>query len=173
MTGVNYKQKFIISIVGLMLAYTVVYVKLMESTVDKLYYILNTNHDLDVFDLEELLIKAKLDQKHFTTSLNVYNDELEIQHFMIDFISRNASNRDVMLNHIYEPHDYSIENYKIVNQAFEVKGDFKSLVKLIYKLETNSNPIQIQTIRLESKKNQSKNKNELYAIMYVQSVASI
>lgn len=173
MKSLGYKQKFILSMVGLIFAYAIVYARLMDSTVEKLYYILNTDHEIQILDLEEQLIKTKLDHKKFTNAINVYDDELEIQHFMIDFISQNTSNKNVMLNHIYEPHDYRIEGYKIVNQAFEIKGDFKSLVRLIYKLETNKNPVQIKNIRLESNKNQSKNKNELYAIMYVQSVASI
>lgn len=173
MNGLNYKYRFLISIIGLLIAYGAVYVRLMNPTVNKLQYIMQSDSQLQMVDVDAQLIQTKSDYSRFMKSLKVFSDEIEIQHFMVDFISQNAHRNRVELYHIYEPHHYEINNYRVVNQAFEIKGDFKSLMKLIYKLEFHKEPIQIKTIKLESRKNQTKNKNELYAIMYVQSIASI
>lgn len=173
MSRLSYKYRFLISIVGLLMAYGAVYGRLMRPTVNKLQYILQSDTKLQMVDVEAQLIKTKSDYNQFMNSLKIFSDEIEIQHFMVDFISQNAYKNRVELHHIYEPHHYEINNYRVVNQAFEIKGDFKSLMKLVYKLEFHKEPIQIKTIKLESRKNQAKNKNELYAIMYVQSIASI
>ncbi len=132
------------------------------------YYIYSATNSMDMDGLNKELSQAKLELNKYSSSVNIGRNETDIQHFMIDFISKRGNS--VILNRVLEPHFFEVNGYKVINQSFEIEGSFKSTVQLIYELETTKDPVFLKTLKLVSRKNHTTNKYELFTVIYVQSV---
>jgi len=73
--------------------------------------------------------------------------------------------RELPEKHIFISNNYSIVTYKLV-----AKGDFKSMVKFLNEMETNSIAGRIHSSNFEAVYNVNTNRKELFCTYYIQAI---
>ena len=128
--------------------------ELVSNASERIFNLQQENKYLDsILQLKELSIENSF-QQTLLQKLNVFSKTVSIEIISFD-----------------EPHLFREINTNLMTYSFEVKGDFKALLKLVNTLEQQQLG-EIISINFEKKKNYRRNKQELTAQFHLQTHAS-
>lgn len=97
---------------------------------------------------------------------------LSIQNHLLDFLNDQSVKNKFIITDFKEPHNVIEENTTKTSYQFTLKGDFNSLLNVIYTLEQNYNYGKITHISFERKKDYRKRKEELFCYVVLENLFS-
>ncbi len=97
---------------------------------------------------------------------------LSIQNNLLEFLNQQSQENKFLITDFIEPHDFIKDNATITSYQFTIKGDFNSLLGVVYSLEQNYNFGKITHINFEKKRDYRKRKDELLCFVVLENLFS-
>lgn len=94
----------------------------------------------------------------------------DISPLLMEHAGKFCETNHMVLKELPEKHVFISNNYSIVTYKLVVKGDFKSLLRFLHELETNSVAGRIHSANFEIVYNVNNNQRELFCTYYIQAV---
>lgn len=99
-------------------------------------------------------------------------DENFIQQKILQFLSKSCERNGVEITNLEQAHIFKDKEYMLVTNFFTLKGNYNSLIKIIYKVENEFKKSKLNSVRFYKKRNHILKKEELYVELFFQNFKS-
>jgi len=169
----TYREKLMLSIAGFLFLSILAYKQSIKGTLviykecERLESELSMQNEIE--DQINFYQNALQNQNMFAGIKNT--DDRLLQKVLLDEIAAYCKGKPIELSNYKVPHLYGEEKFSVNTQIFTVKGDYQSLLKLIYYLERNFDLSRISSVSFYRQKDRKTGKNNLYATIYLQKIS--
>ena len=167
------KQRNIALIVGFLLLLTISYVFSIQKTIDLKSRVKELKKEKELAsNAGERIFNLQQENKYLDSILQLKELSIEnsFQQTLLQKLNAFSKTATIEIISFDEPHLFREINTNLMTYSFEVKGDFKTLLKLVNTLEKQQLG-EIISINFEKKKNYRRNKQELSAQFHIQTHA--
>ena len=167
------KQKNIALIVGFLVLLIISYVFSIQKTLDLKSNVKELTKEKElVSNASERIFNLQQENKYLDSILQLKELSIEnsFQQTLLQKLNAFSKTATIEIISFNEPHLFREINTNLMTYSFEVKGTFKTLLKLVNTLEKQQLG-EIISINFEKKKNYRRNNYELTALFHLQTHA--
>ncbi|GAB5400873.1 MAG: hypothetical protein Aureis2KO_24580 [Aureisphaera sp.] len=120
-------------------------------------------------------LSANLGQRErFADSLLKKNNikNISIQNNILEFLNSKSEEKGIAITQFLEPHVFMQEDVKITSYQFTLRGQFKDLQEVVYKLEQDYNFGKISHVHFEKKRDYRRGRDYLECLVLIESFLS-
>ena len=168
MKKITNKTKHNIAYLCMILCVFVFYTNYLKGTIElknhneiltqKIENSINFTNEINNLKKQNVLIGKILGNNNFTIE--------DVQYKLLNFLS--STNRDLKIFQIKNILKFSQPDYTIYTHQFDIEGDFKSILKLIYLFENKLKFARIISLKTEKKIDYNTNENQLITSLIIQ-----
>ena len=168
------KNKNILLIVGFILSLFISYKLAISKTIETKVSLAILEKQTITFDNIARLSANLKQREKFADSILIKNNikNTSIQNNLLEFLNNEHEDDLFTITNFKEPHHSVKENVISTFYQFTLKGDFKTLLEVIFKLEQQYNFGKISHVSFEKKRNYRKRKDYLECFIVVESFIS-
>lgn len=156
--------------VGFLLMLIVSYVFTIQKTVDLKSKLNALEKDAEMMSgATTKIVQLQHENKKLDSILkkNEVSIENSFQQILLKKLNEFSKNAALEIISFKQPHRYEHQGRIVMTYAFEVKGNFKSLLQLTNTIERQHLGVLV-SLNFEKKRNYRKNKDELIGLFYIQ-----
>lgn len=168
------KNKNRLLILGFIIAIFACYHLAFSKTIETKKELQTLTHQSDNFKNIASLSRDLYQREKYVDSVLKKNNfkNLSIQNNLLEFLNEKSLENMFLIIGFQEPHRFTNDNITITYYQFSLKGDFNSLLGVIYSLEQEYNFGKISHLRFEKKRDYRKRKEELECFVVIENLFS-
>lgn len=120
--------------------------------------------------IDQLPILQRIYQEGKKLENSEGNEDQSLQQNVLDVISSSIEENEIGLASFDALHSYEENKYIIKTQGFTLKGDYKTSLRLLERMESQFDLSRISSVDYYTEKNINSHKKELYAKVYLQKI---
>ncbi len=161
----TYEKKRYLVIIALVLLFAVTYKKLYAVTIYKItnyYQIKDQEIDSVAINNNLQLIKKEIERLDVVLGNETFNEN-RIQQDILHFISKNKNNKKIIVSSLEKTHKFTSDDISIITNSLTIQGSYNDLIEIVYVLEQDFKSSKITSVKMFKKRNNKKQRDELYA----------
>lgn len=169
--GPTYREKFLLSLAGFAFLFVLAYKQSFSTT-------MQLNKECNAIERSLLEQRISVQEMSPYTDHQLPYDDFEVEEnssrdfdqLLLDKVAEYCEERPVELFQYKPPHIFMADKYRIDSQILTVKGEYQSIMQLLFLLEEEMKLTSVSSIDFTTKKDRRTGKITLYATLYIQKI---